>query len=257
MQSLYEVIGVPRNATQVEIEAACLKLGDKFRPDKNSGDAVSAQVFNEIEHAYTVLSDPIARRAYDFKLIGGGVIDPESSSPKTISGFSRFWRARSTFSKVVLSLLLVSALGNLIVPTSDKSVPALKSSTEPLPSKKISSATPEIPAAKPEWSPEEAKFIDGSSFRFHLGVISNSQQVQDLADRDRVVHSGRLVLLIVTKVIDRQSASPKHSADCKKRFSETLLRTAYLKRFEESFNKSSLTEDSIVRALRETVGCEI
>ena len=249
MRSLYEVIGVPRNATQVEIEAACLNLGDKFRPDKNPEDATSVQIFQEIEHAYSVLSDPIARRAYDLKLTGK-VIESGLSSAKATNRFLRFWQARSTFSKVVLILLSVSALGNLVAPRSDKSAPAAIPATESLPKK-------QSPPANQSMSVSETTLIEDGSFRFHLGVISRSPNVQDLAERDRVVHSGRAVLLIVTKVIERRSASPQHSANCKERFSETLLRAAYLKSFDESFNKGRDTEDSIVRALRDTVGCEI
>lgn len=249
MHSLYEVIGVPRNATQAEIEAACLKLGAKFRPDKNASDATSAQVFQEIENAYAVLSDPVARRAYDLKLTGEE-IGPELSSPKTANGFLHFWRARSTFSKVVLILLSLSVLGNLIAPRPDKPAPVAISSTEPQPKKQSPAANQGVPVS-------ETTLIEDGSFRIHLGLISRSQNVQDLADRDRVIHSGRAVLLIVAKVIERRSASPQNSANCKERFSETLLRATYLKRFDESFNEGPNTEDSIVRALRETVGCEI
>lgn len=249
MHSLYEVIGVPRNATQTEIEAACLRLGEKFRPDKSIEDAASAQVFQEIEQAYSVLSDPMARRAYDLKLTGVA-IEPKLSPSNEANVFSRFWRARSTFSKIILILLAVGALGNLVAPRSDRSAPATISTKDSLPKN-------ETPAVNRDSSVTEITLIESGAFRFHLGVISLSRNIQDLATRDRVAHSGRAVLVIVTKVIERRSTSPKHSADCKERFSETLLRAAYLKRFEESFSEGRDTEDSIVKALRDSVGCEI
>jgi curved DNA-binding protein len=61
----YEVLGVPRTATQKEITAAFRKLARKHHPDLNAGDKQSEARFKEISQAHDVLSDPKKRRLYD------------------------------------------------------------------------------------------------------------------------------------------------------------------------------------------------
>lgn len=60
----YEILGVPRNASQEEIKAAFRRLARQYHPDVNkSPDA--EEKFKEINEAYGVLSDPEKRRRYD------------------------------------------------------------------------------------------------------------------------------------------------------------------------------------------------
>jgi hypothetical protein len=61
----YELIGVSRTATLEEIVAACLRLGEKYRPDRNPHDALAAETFALVESAFDVLGDPEKRAAYD------------------------------------------------------------------------------------------------------------------------------------------------------------------------------------------------
>ncbi len=72
-QTLYEIIGVPRNASRQEIEAACIRLGDKYRPDNNPGDPVARKAFSDIEFAYEILSDASKRSRYDAGLLEASV----------------------------------------------------------------------------------------------------------------------------------------------------------------------------------------
>src|SRR5262245_53353552 len=74
----YEILGVPRDADAAAIKAAFRKLAMKLHPDQNPGCKVSEEKFKEIGEAYSVLSDPQKRAAYDrygkaaFQNGGGG-----------------------------------------------------------------------------------------------------------------------------------------------------------------------------------------
>jgi curved DNA-binding protein len=61
----YEVLGVPRTASQKEISAAFRKLARKHHPDLNAGDKQAELRFKEISQAHDVLSDAKKRRLYD------------------------------------------------------------------------------------------------------------------------------------------------------------------------------------------------
>lgn len=60
----YEVLGVPRNATQEEIKKAYRRLARQYHPDFNK-DPQAQEKFKEINEAYQVLSDPEKRKLYD------------------------------------------------------------------------------------------------------------------------------------------------------------------------------------------------
>ena len=72
----YDVLGVPKNASDDEIKKAYRKLAMKYHPDRNQGDAAKeAEVkFKEAKEAYEMLSDAEKRAAYD--QYGHAGVDP-------------------------------------------------------------------------------------------------------------------------------------------------------------------------------------
>ena len=61
----YEVLGVSKTATDVEIKSAYRKLAMKHHPDRNPGDHAAEEKFKEAAEAYAILADPDKRSAYD------------------------------------------------------------------------------------------------------------------------------------------------------------------------------------------------
>ena len=63
-QDFYQILGVPRDASQEDIQRAYRKLARTYHPDVNS-DPAAEERFKDISEAYDVLSDPETRRRYD------------------------------------------------------------------------------------------------------------------------------------------------------------------------------------------------
>ena len=58
MRDPYEVLGVPRDASDDEIKRAYRRLAKKYHPDINPGDAAAAAKMQEINAAYEQIKDP-------------------------------------------------------------------------------------------------------------------------------------------------------------------------------------------------------
>ena len=63
-RNYYEVLGVPKTATDKEIKSAFRKLAKQYHPDINKAPD-AADKFKEAQEAYAVLSDEQKRRQYD------------------------------------------------------------------------------------------------------------------------------------------------------------------------------------------------
>ena len=65
MTSYYDILGLPKSASEKEIRRAFRGLARKHHPDLNSGDKEAEKRFKRINEAYEVLSDPDKRKKYD------------------------------------------------------------------------------------------------------------------------------------------------------------------------------------------------
>ena len=61
----YEVLGVPRSASDTDIKKAFRKLAREYHPDVAKNKKQAEEKFKEINEAYEVLSDPAKRKKYD------------------------------------------------------------------------------------------------------------------------------------------------------------------------------------------------
>ncbi len=61
----YEVLGVGREAGEPDIKSAYRKLARQFHPDHHPDDPSAEDKFKEASEAYSILSDPQKRAAYD------------------------------------------------------------------------------------------------------------------------------------------------------------------------------------------------
>jgi len=61
----YEILGVPRSASESEIKKAFRKLAREYHPDVAKDKKRAEEKFKEVNEAYEVLGDPAKRKKYD------------------------------------------------------------------------------------------------------------------------------------------------------------------------------------------------
>jgi curved DNA-binding protein CbpA len=65
MPTLYDLLGLGKNATEAEIKKAHRALVRQVHPDKENGDR---EAFEKVQNAYQTLSNPAKRAEYDASL---------------------------------------------------------------------------------------------------------------------------------------------------------------------------------------------
>jgi curved DNA-binding protein CbpA len=68
MKNYYEILQIPRNASDNQIKAAFRRLARQYHPDYNPDDPEAVIKFREIEQAYRVLGNKEQRKQYDRQL---------------------------------------------------------------------------------------------------------------------------------------------------------------------------------------------
>lgn len=89
MKNLYEVMGVPKNASEEDIKRSYRSLVMKYHPDHNHEEGATEK-FKEISDAYEILVDPNKRQQYDTF----GEVNPNNQRPFTSAfndAFSHFF----------------------------------------------------------------------------------------------------------------------------------------------------------------------
>lgn len=92
-RDFYQVLGVPRDATQDAIKKAYRKLARELHPDKNPDNPAAEERFKAVSRAYETLSDPEKRSLYnEFGEIGlREGFDPERAR------YARNWQGSGGF----------------------------------------------------------------------------------------------------------------------------------------------------------------
>ncbi|KAK2833451.1 hypothetical protein Q5P01_017340 [Channa striata] len=88
-QDFYQILGIPRTATQKEIKKAYYQMAKKYHPDTNKDDPQAKEKFAQLAEAYEVLSDEVKRKQYD--TYGSAAFDSGQTS-----GGQHYWTGQTS-----------------------------------------------------------------------------------------------------------------------------------------------------------------
>ncbi|QQL49580.1 SH3 domain-containing protein [Mucilaginibacter ginkgonis] len=98
MKDLYYILGIAKTAGAAEIDAAYQTLSAKLKPAEGDNSGFLQNHFNEITDAYSILSNPGKRKAYDATL--------KRAHLKQLARF----KAKTTNAFIAISILLIAGL---------------------------------------------------------------------------------------------------------------------------------------------------
>ncbi|KAG3274090.1 dnaJ homolog subfamily C member 5B [Ictidomys tridecemlineatus] len=103
-EALYEILGLPKGASNEEIKKTYRKLALRHHPDKNPDDPASAEKFKEINNAHTILTDISKRNIYD-KYGSLGLYVAEQFGDENVNTYFMLssWWAKALF--IIIGLL--------------------------------------------------------------------------------------------------------------------------------------------------------
>jgi curved DNA-binding protein len=96
-KNYYKILGLKDDKTSIEeVKAAYRKLAKEFHPDINKNNDLASSKFKDINEAYQVLGDEVARKKYDrihfaYKIKNGFNFSDAKEKINTDNGFSEFF----------------------------------------------------------------------------------------------------------------------------------------------------------------------